>query len=126
MTTEEALRILDPETTREALAEYEYFGGFRGSEAGIAACDEACRVACAALRARQTPAKLDRSQWDGCDRCNLELYKHTGVDGSGVYFQSQIPETDTFLYCPRCGRPLTEEAWAELERRIGGNDGTAD
>lgn len=22
-------------------------------------------------------------------------------------------------YCPFCGRPLTEEAWAELERRIG-------
>ena len=28
--------------------------------------------------------------------------------------------------CPNCGRPLTEEAWAELEWRIGGNDGTID
>lgn len=29
-------------------------------------------------------------------------------------------------YCPECGLPITEEAWAELERRIGGNDGTTD
>lgn len=27
-------------------------------------------------------------------------------------------------YCCCCGRPLTEEAWAELERRIGGPDET--
>lgn len=23
-------------------------------------------------------------------------------------------------FCPVCGKPLIEEAWAELERRIGG------
>lgn len=23
-----------------------------------------------------------------------------------------------YRYCPHCGRPLTEEAWAELERRL--------
>ena len=51
MATEKAIRILDPETTAEALAEIEYYGGFNGDEAKVAACAEACRVAVAALRA---------------------------------------------------------------------------
>ena len=109
MTKEEAKKNLDPETSRDALLEYE--DGER-----IEAVNEACRVAVSALRAQR--AKLDRRRWEGCDRCNLELYKHTGADGSGVYFQSTISETDAFLYCPRCGRPLTNEAWVELGRRI--------
>lgn len=25
-------------------------------------------------------------------------------------------------YCPNCGRPLTDEAWTELERKVGEND----
>ena len=33
MTREEAIRILDPETTTEALAEIEYYAGYRGEEA---------------------------------------------------------------------------------------------
>lgn len=24
-------------------------------------------------------------------------------------------------FCPKCGRPLTKEAWAELEKRLRGN-----
>ena len=49
------------------------------------------------------PAKLDRSRWEGCRFC--------------IGFWN-------YGFCPECGRPLTEEAWAELERRING--GTAD
>lgn len=30
---------------------------------------EALETAIAALSAQQTPAKLDRSRWDGCDLC---------------------------------------------------------
>lgn len=55
-------------------------------------------------------AKLDRSQWNGCGWCKR--------------FQGKFDETKEDLYCRFCGRPLTEESWAELERRI--NDGTAD
>ena len=52
------------------------------------------------------PAKLDRSRWEGCEYCkNMSTLKG---------------------FCYSCGRPLTEEAWAELERKIGGNDGTTD
>ena len=44
MTIEEAIAILDPETRRAALFGYRYFGGFRGSEAVLAATEEAVRV----------------------------------------------------------------------------------
>ena len=29
-------------------------------------------------------------------------------------------ETEDLNYCPKCGRPLTDEAWAELEKRLRG------
>lgn len=59
---------------------------------------EAIGVAVNALRAQQT--KLDRSRWEKCGKCSFSERYHQ--------------------YCPECGRPQTEEAWAELERRING------
>lgn len=47
-------------------------------------------------------AHIDREKWDMCMFCepNRLLMGYT--------------------YCSSCGRPLTEEAWAELERRCLG------
>ena len=45
MTINQAIRILDPATSAEALGEIEYYGGLRGKEKVLVACDEACRVA---------------------------------------------------------------------------------
>lgn len=42
MTINQAIRILDPETTAEELATIEYYGGLHGREKMVAACDEAC------------------------------------------------------------------------------------
>lgn len=53
MTREEAIRILDPETTAEALAEIDYYAGFRGKEAAIKAVEDACILAVAALREQE-------------------------------------------------------------------------
>lgn len=53
MTREEAIRILDPETTAEALEGIEYYAGFRGKEAAIKAVDNACILAVAALREQE-------------------------------------------------------------------------
>lgn len=50
MTREEAIRILDPETTEEALAEIEYYNGFNGKTAAVQAVSDACVLAVAALR----------------------------------------------------------------------------
>lgn len=110
MTREEAIKILDPETRRETMREIPRFER-------VAADTEACNIAVSALRAQQIPAKLDRSRWDGCVVCN-----RCGVGGSIKLLCNAVKAE----YCPFCGRPLTDEAWAELERRIGGNDGTAD
>ena len=100
MTTEEAIKILDPETSRDALWKYE------DKEKRLEAVNEACQLAVAALRAQQTSAKLDRSRWKGCNYCNKYGFGNTRPD-----------------FCYGCGKPQNEKAWAELERRIGGNDG---
>lgn len=85
MTTEEAIRILE---TGIDMPDYPHT---------MEMLDEAVRMGVDALRAHQ--AKLDRSQWKGCETCK-----------GGRYRRGE--------YCPGCGRPLTEEAWAELEKRI--------
>ena len=50
MTRQEAIRILDPATTVEALAEIEYYAGFSGATAKVNAVTEACEIAVAALK----------------------------------------------------------------------------
>ena len=50
MTREEAIRILDPVTTGEALSEIEYYNGFTGKTAAVQAVSDACVLAVAALR----------------------------------------------------------------------------
>ena len=53
MTREEAIRILDPVTTGEALAEIEYYNGFSGKTAAVQAVSDACVLAVAALREQE-------------------------------------------------------------------------
>ncbi len=102
MTWEEAARILDPETSREALDCWAY-----DPEKRLAVCNEACRVAARVLR--EHSAKLDRSRWAGCRDCGREW----GVlDDRTNRFEMRERH-----FCGSCGRPLTEQAWAELERR---------
>ena len=50
MTTEQAIRILHPDTTREALAEIEYYGGFKGHHAVMQAVNDACLIGCEAIK----------------------------------------------------------------------------
>lgn len=57
------------------------------------------------IRDQQTT--LDRNRWEGCWSCNDPKVRNLGLRHGREY-------------CPRCGKPLTEEAWAELERRING------
>ena len=46
MSVEQAIRILHPDTTVEALAEIGYYAGFRSQDAELEAVNEACNVAC--------------------------------------------------------------------------------
>lgn len=45
MTVEEAIRILDPETTKDAINEIKYYAGFNKDRV-IDKVDEACIIAC--------------------------------------------------------------------------------
>lgn len=99
MTNEESIEILENGAWWDMVSTM-----FCGRDASVkfhAALD----VAIAALRAQQTPATLDRSRWEGCICCTLQS-------------QVRAREKHGYRYCEHCGRPLTEDAWAELERRI--------
>ena len=73
------------------------------------------------------PPRLDRSAWEPCklckytpddicrkcqnEICNAEYrYPCTGCNDQSRFKAKR--------FCQNCGRPLTEEAWAELEGRV--------
>lgn len=75
MSIEQAIRLLHPETTAEAIAEIKYYGGFHGNAAALDAINDACIVACEALE-KQIPKKplvsieeLGMHRWR-CPNCN--------------------------------------------------------
>lgn len=101
LTNEEAALLIDPKTSRLAFLNLSY-----NPELQRVAGDEACRIAAWVLR--EHSAALDRSRWDGCDCCTI---------GDGE-FRRLLDKWGYEDFCPQCGRPLTEQAWAELERRL--------
>lgn len=112
MNTEEAIMILTPSSKDEALEDCKDYRLRRTEEF------EAIQMAVSALRTQLEYAKLDRSRWNGCKLCTEdEIVIQLDSD-----FEFALPAE----YCPNCGRPLTEEAWADLERRIGCNDEKTD
>lgn len=92
------------------------------------------------------PAHIDREAWEKpCSMCGgkTTLYQHTNTTklfmntfGNAARLVTECmacpPYADCCMkgisansafkikFCPECGRPLTEEAWAELEKRIIG------
>ena len=84
MNEKEAHRILNPETTMDALAEIRYHHGFRGREAEVEYVEEACRVACTALQ-KQIPQKPVQQQgfprWGYCPSCGKTVTKHSSYVG---------------------------------------------
>lgn len=75
------------------------------------------------------PAHIDREAWKPCDRCRSKenaIDRFSGheflIDDAEIYFYDSEDgwESEEIRFCPWCGRPLTEEAWAELEKRLRG------
>lgn len=67
------------------------------------------------------PAHIDRSEWKPCVDCRIKC-RTCVVRGKEKCarcekYSEYVPENN---FCSNCGRPLTEEAWAELEKCIGG------
>lgn len=87
---------------------------------------EAMRIAIDSLRAQHTP--LDRSRWEGCPACRDGEVIAWDLCNDGIVIENDgkihmLSGGDwevEIQFCPKCGRPLTEEAWAETERRING------
>lgn len=102
MTNEEAIKYLSPIVKSARPSNYKASLG----------------VAVSVLRAQQEPVKLDRSRWNGCEWCR----QFGSIPLRG--FTPHGCTSTTVRYCPRCSKPLAEDAWAELERRInnGAND----
>ncbi len=99
MTYEEAARILDPETSRDALLEY------GGEEARLEACNEACRMAAKVLREPQA-VRLDETGAQALAlaaevselRQELEAAK-TLQDAAWISVKERLPEDDVMVLC---------------------------
>ena len=101
MTYEEAKRILHPDTTREALAEIEFLGGFKGKEKLQDAVDEACLMACEALDKQIPEPPVVLNQKDS---------KHFCCVACGTRFVSEINGElcagRKTRFCPDCGQAI--------------------
>lgn len=68
------------------------------------------------------PAHIDREAWETCEWCGdlgdsrYKLYAGFCMQKAADDIYEE--ETEKLNYCPKCGRPLTEEAWARLEKRL--------
>lgn len=142
MTKADAIKILDPETSRDELEKQ--MCGIWAHEQAVELIADAQKLAISALRAQETtlngtyvsiewfnavkaeldalkakrPAKLDRSRWEGCDICNNTPGIMFGVITMAIGKCFLSTDEHELKYCPKCGKPLTEEAWAALEGRI--------
>lgn len=107
MTYEEAIKILHPDTTFMALSEIEYYGGFNGEEAKIKAVEEACVIACEALK-KQMPKKpindWSESPFSDDKGC---LFLHTMCPNCK---KVEVNKMDSF--CFNCGQAID---WGESE-----------
>jgi len=56
---------------------------------------------------------MDRSKWNGCWWCK----EFGSIPLRG--FTLHGCTSTVARYCLVCGKPLIEEAWAELERKVG-------
>lgn len=73
------------------------------------------------------PAHIDREAWKSCYTCeddncgtcvNAGLYRH--CDPCDKCDGDTLNQYKSANFCPKCGRPLTDEAWDMLEKRLRG------
>ena len=129
MTDEQAARILEYPV-------YKWSMDWDEREDGLSYC-EAIERAISALRSAgkcdqnatemrlgcNTNAHIDREAREPCGYCAGAKYVYghaSAVVPNGDKGQIEIEVEGDFDYCPECGRPLTDEAWGELEKRLRG------
>jgi hypothetical protein len=108
MSIEQAIRLLHPETTAEAIAEIKYYGGFHGRTACVDALYEASLVACEALE-KQIPKKPVWKE-EPCvypDRTEIVICLHCPVCGELLNYHYT---TKKLPFCAKCGQAID---WSE-------------
>lgn len=93
------------------------------------------RVVPLVYKTSEGTAHIDREKWEPCEYCQRRTSPDevsmltTDENGSetGMFVFNGILASNTdglqmrqIYFCPICGRPLSEESWAELERRVFG------
>ena len=122
MTREEAIAILQEK--------YDYCKSFydlaarpKEDYAETAQYLQALQVALSALRpvSREQVEKV----WRGCDFCNRADFGEFGFEITKRYAKIccalgnwRFPEKEQFLFCPKCGKPLTDEAVQMVMERM--------
>ena len=79
---------------------------------------------------------IENTKWPSCERCIQDgcLEWEDGMphefrvhEDAIYYFDRHYGwEGETISFCPFCGRPLTDEAWTELKKRLEGHYATSD
>ena len=95
--------------------------GMTIDEANLA--DEALSMAARALR----PVTREQVEmvFPGCDFCNLANFGEFGFEITKHYAKIccalgswRFPEKEQFLFCPKCGKPLTDKAVDMVMERL--------
>lgn len=77
------------------------------------------------------PAHINREAWEPCDECTPSCWNCIDFDSDEdtcpINCQRCVNHNNyrtRFKFCSECGRPLTPEAWAMLEKRLRGQPQT--
>ena len=103
MTLEEAIRLLDPKTTGEAISEIEYYNGFSGKTAAVQAISDACEIAVEAM-GKQIPKKL----------CNIKTAPNDNYISYGDCPCCNANVFEYEHYCSECGQKID---WSDKNDR---------
>lgn len=110
MTREEAINVLN-----NFPIDFRNSGGFEAMEA--------LKIAILALRpvSREQVEKV----WPGCEFCNRADFGEFGFEITKHYAKIscalgswRFPKGEQFLFCPKCGKPLTDEAVEMVMERL--------
>ena len=104
MNRDEAIKLLDPKTTKEALAEIEYYCGFSGDAACVAAIEDACMLAVEALKEVKEGYWYVDGETEHCSVCKLPWNYYMTDDGDDWGYFDPMPK-----FCPNCGAKMRSD-----------------
>ena len=112
MTKEEAINRIEDHMEVHHIGEYPHIK-----------LKEALDMALSALR----PVSREQAEkvWSGCDFCNTADFGEFGFEITKHYAKIccalgswRFPEKEQFLFCPKCGKPLTDKAVQMVMERM--------